>query len=193
MKRMNKQKGFTIIELVVVILLLGILTATALPRFMDVTTQAHGAVANGVQSALQASTSMFYATWTAKGKQASATVIAPYSSQVNADGYPVTAAANADVLTAANCVAIYNDLMAAGGRPVVTANATPTVQPTALQINNANAASDFLAYVDSGTTTVCRYVYVNEAVVAGSLTTREISYNSDTGVVALGVTLTLLL
>ena len=40
----KRQDGFTIIELVVVILLLGILAATALPRFMDVTDEAHDAV-----------------------------------------------------------------------------------------------------------------------------------------------------
>lgn len=187
MKRIEKQKGFTIIELVVVILLLGILTATALPRFMDVTTQAHTAVAQGVQSALQASTSMFYATYTAKGKPASATVITPYSSQTNADGFPVTAAANANLLTAANCVSIYNDLMQAGGRPVAAANASATTQPTALEINNANAANDFVTYVLAGSGTTCRYVYVNEAVVVGG-TAREITYNSDTGVVTLTVT-----
>lgn len=191
MKRIEKQKGFTIIELVVVILLLGILTATALPRFMDVTTQAHTAVAQGVQSALQASTSMFYATYTAKGKPASATVITPYTSQTNADGYPVTAAANANVLTASNCTAIYNDLMQAGGRPVVTDNAAPTAVPTAAQINAANAASDFVSYVLAGTTTVCHYAYVNEAVVVGG-TARDITYNSDTGVVTLTVTPALL-
>ncbi len=37
------QDGFTIVELIVVILLLGILTATALPRFLDVTDEAHDA------------------------------------------------------------------------------------------------------------------------------------------------------
>ena len=63
MKQVKKQKGFTIIELVVVILLLGILTATALPRFMDVTDEAHDAVVTGVLSGLQTSSGLFREKW----------------------------------------------------------------------------------------------------------------------------------
>ena len=40
---MKKQNGFTLIELVVVIVILGILAATALPKFVDLSGEAEGA------------------------------------------------------------------------------------------------------------------------------------------------------
>ena len=45
---MNKQSGFTLIELVMVIVILGILAATALPKFADLSGQAEQAAADGV-------------------------------------------------------------------------------------------------------------------------------------------------
>jgi len=57
----RSQKGFTIIELVVVIVILGILAAVAFPKFQDLTGDAKQAVVNGGKAALQSAAVITFA------------------------------------------------------------------------------------------------------------------------------------
>jgi MSHA pilin protein MshA len=70
----NKQAGFTLVELIVVIVILGILAATALPKFINVTENANMSAANGMAGALRSAVSLVQARAMAEGDTAAGTV-----------------------------------------------------------------------------------------------------------------------
>ena len=164
--RKARQAGFTIIELVVVILLLGILTATALPRFMDVTDEAHAAIVDGVQGSLLTGAALFRAQWIAEGEVLGA---APgYGAgtlfpDATSTGYP-TDVTDGILDDETECTAIYNGLLQTG-RPVAAAatfSTTASTLETAIEAA-ASATTDFVITADAATTpTGCILHYVGQ-------------------------------
>ncbi|WP_426369260.1 type II secretion system protein [Pseudocolwellia sp. HL-MZ7] len=71
---LKTQQGFTLIELVVVIVILGILAATAAPKFIDLTGDAKASTIKAVRGSVESATTMVHAKVLVKGATAATTV-----------------------------------------------------------------------------------------------------------------------
>jgi prepilin-type N-terminal cleavage/methylation domain-containing protein len=60
-KKLRDQKGFTLIEIIAVLVILGILAAVAIPKYFDMQGQARQKAIEGALGALQSSASQDYA------------------------------------------------------------------------------------------------------------------------------------
>jgi len=125
------QQGFTLIELVVVIVILGILAVTAAPKFIDLQDDARTATLQGIKASMQSASSMLYSKSLIKGNEATATAAAVFVTVngVNVGtnfGYPVADYSGAAVGSWANLI----DVAAADFTPVVIATGELVYYPT---------------------------------------------------------------
>lgn len=87
--RRTRDSGFTLIELVIVIVILGILAAAALPRFSDLSRDARIASVNGLAGSLRSVAAIAKSTQLAKGYSSGQTVTLDGTAVAMSGGYPL--------------------------------------------------------------------------------------------------------
>jgi prepilin-type N-terminal cleavage/methylation domain-containing protein len=126
---MKKQQGFTLIELIIVIVLLSILSVVAIPKFLSFQDDANAAIVNGTGAALSTSVELANYKWRASGNNGQVNDLDIYGTgnnliDINANGWPAQSTSTAEVSIVLNstddCISVWGALLNDGSPGVAT-------------------------------------------------------------------------
>ncbi len=125
MLRHREQQGFTLIELVIVVIILGLLAAAAVPRFVDVRDDAEDASVEGIAGGYASAVSLVRAQWELEGGNSGGIVYSGNGFGVDPDtGYPTGGSPNSNnqdtQIDDSDCVYMMENLLQSA--PTVTNN-----------------------------------------------------------------------
>ena len=164
MQQQQQQSGFTLIELIIVIVILGILAVTAAPKFIDIQGDATASTLKGVRGALQGGSQLVYAKSAIASDQrnAATTLITGGQTVDTKFGYPDADLATTDTLK--GWVDIGTDFTLLVGTEATTATiGAPVVGTFAIKPAGGNPTIDYRETAEGGNS--CHVLYTESSLV----------------------------